>query len=53
MHTAINIVLFAILGASLAHLKIHYDTVWFWALTLLLACVQVNSFIQGYNNGRK
>ena len=53
MHMAINIVLFAILGASLAHLKIPYDTIWFWILMLLPACVQVNSFIQGYNIGRE
>lgn len=53
MHIIINMVLFAVIGGVLGHLKIHYDSVWFWVVLLSAVGIQVSSFIQGYNIGRK
>ena len=47
MHMVINIVLFGALGCVLGHLKIRYDSIWFWAILLIAVAVQINSFIQG------
>ena len=47
MHVIINMFLYGTLGGILGHLKIHYDSIWFWGISLIVTGAQVNSYFQG------